>query len=290
MSKPTSSADHAGRWRVAFDRALAREALGDLLLLADEAPSTSLQLDARRLLAQRLLAQDRLQLARDQILAVLSGDPSDEAGRALLATLDVGAGGTTRRRPSAPAPGGRVVLFSGHMIDAPERPTPRFPAEKESIAASAIAAALDDLRLGPRDLAVSGAACGGDTLFAEACLARGLPLQVHLQFEEPQFVAASVAFAGTRWVDRYRRIVAHPRTTVRVMPRELGPGPPDGNPYERNNRWMLYCALTGGTGPVQFVALWNGQGGDGPGGTKHMVETVQAYSGQVTILDTTRLW
>ena len=32
-----------------------------------------------------------------------------------------------------------VVLFSGHMIDAPDRKTRRFPADKEPIAAEAIA-------------------------------------------------------------------------------------------------------------------------------------------------------
>jgi hypothetical protein len=33
----------------------------------------------------------------------------------------------------------RVFLFSGHMIDAPTRPTPRFPAAKEAAAAQKIA-------------------------------------------------------------------------------------------------------------------------------------------------------
>ena len=39
----------------------------------------------------------------------------------------------------------KVFLFSGHMIDAPERKQPRFPADKEPIAAAAITKALDDL-------------------------------------------------------------------------------------------------------------------------------------------------
>ena len=39
----------------------------------------------------------------------------------------------------------KVVLFSGHMIDAPGREKPRFPPDKEPIAANAIAkmASLD---------------------------------------------------------------------------------------------------------------------------------------------------
>lgn len=67
-----------------------------------------------------------------------------------------------------------VLLFSGHMIDAPDRLVPRFPANKEPIAASRIAEALDTLGAGDRDLALTQGACGGDLLFTEACLARGV--------------------------------------------------------------------------------------------------------------------
>lgn len=71
----------------------------------------------------------------------------------------------------------RVFLFSGHMIDASDRANPRFPADKEVIAANAIARELQRLDAGPRDLAICSAACGGDLLFAEAALARGARLE-----------------------------------------------------------------------------------------------------------------
>ena len=60
-----------------------------------------------------------------------------------------------------------VLLFSGHMIDAPDRQTPRFPADKEPVAAGAIADTLAKLGAGPGDLAICGGACGGDLIFAE---------------------------------------------------------------------------------------------------------------------------
>jgi len=62
-----------------------------------------------------------------------------------------------------------VLLFSGHMIDAPGRKEARFPPEKEREAAEAIAIKLDELKTGEKDLALCGGACGGDLLFAEAC-------------------------------------------------------------------------------------------------------------------------
>ena len=42
----------------------------------------------------------------------------------------------------------KAVLFSGHMIDAPGREKPRFPPDKEPVAAGAIASALADLDVG----------------------------------------------------------------------------------------------------------------------------------------------
>jgi tetratricopeptide (TPR) repeat protein len=184
----------------------------------------------------------------------------------------------------------RVFLFSGHMIDDIRRECPRFPADKEPIAAQAIAAKLDELGMGPDDLAICGGACGGDTLFAEAALQRGCRLQLHLQFDEPEFLQASVAFAGEAWVDRYYAIKDQPLTQVRVQPDELGSLPKGRDPYERNNLWQLYTALAYGPDKVRFISLWNGEGGFGPGGTQHMVEAVRSRAGRVSILDTRQLF
>jgi hypothetical protein len=70
------------------------------------------------------------------------------------------------------APPRKVVLFSGHMVDAPGREKPRFPPNKEPVAAHAIAAALDELAIRASDLCICGGACGGDILFAETALSR----------------------------------------------------------------------------------------------------------------------
>ena len=184
----------------------------------------------------------------------------------------------------------QVFLFSGHMIDAPGRQEPRFPADKEPIAAQAIAAKLDELKAGPDDLAFCGGACGGDLLFAEACLERGVRLDLRLPFDQPAFVQRSVAFAGDNWVERYFRVQANEKTRTHLMPVELGPAPKRVNPYARNNLWQLYTSLSWGPDKVRFVCLWNRKGGDGAGGTQHMYETVQRYAGRVYVLDTTTLW
>ena len=184
----------------------------------------------------------------------------------------------------------QVFLFSGHMIDAPGREEPRFPPDKEPIAAKAIADKLDALGAGAEDLALCSGACGGDLLFAEACLARGLKLELRIPFDEPTFVRKSVAFAPGNWTERFYKVKSHPNTKMFVMPDELGPTPKGANSYSRDNLWQLYTALSWGPDKVRFVCLWNRKGGDGPGGTEHMYETVQKYSGRVYVLDTNLLW
>jgi hypothetical protein len=188
---------------------------------------------------------------------------------------------------TSPQPPQKVALFSGHMIDAPGRAEPRFPPDREPIAASAIASVLADLDLGSSDLAICGGACGGDLLFAEAALARRARLELYIPFEEPTFLEKSVDFADTDW--RARFFAAKARGVLHVAPRELGPPQGSEDPYERNNRWMLEAALRFGPDKVDFVCFWNGEGGDGPGGTKHMMEEVSRRGGRTRWLDTRKL-
>jgi hypothetical protein len=182
----------------------------------------------------------------------------------------------------------KVMLFSGHMIDAPDREKPRFPANKEAVAANAIAAALKELSAGAGDLCICGGACGGDLLFAEAALARGARLELYIPFEEATFLSKSVDFANGDW--RARFLAAKSHASLHVLPLERGAIPEDGDPYEQNNLCMLEAARRFGAQKVEFICLWNGQQGDGPGGTRHLMDEVRRGSGRVHWLDTTNLW
>lgn len=184
----------------------------------------------------------------------------------------------------------KVFLFSGHMIDAPERETARFPKEKEPIAADAILNQLTALDAGPEDLAICSGAYGGDLIFAEAALELKLHLEVRIPFDIPEFLQNSVSFAGDNWQDRFYQVKQNPNTTLLIMPDELGQLPENANPYERNNLWQLYSALSWGAEKVHCLCLWDGKGGDGPGGTKHMHDAVKQRSGQVYVLDTKTLF
>ncbi len=186
----------------------------------------------------------------------------------------------------------QVLLFSGHMVDAPNRPTPRFPADKEVIAAQKIAEALDQLGAGPDDLALCQAAAGGDLLFLEACHQRGVRCHILLPLPEPEFIERSIlsSTGGDKWRERFFRIKDQLKDPMRIMPVELGPLPRGVDPFERCNLWLLYTTLAWGLEKVRFVCLWNGGGGDGPGGTEHMYNEVKQRTGRVMWIDTRNAW
>lgn len=183
-----------------------------------------------------------------------------------------------------------VLLFSGHMIDAPGRKKPRFPASKEPVAADAIAHLLDsaDIGAGAGDLAICGGACGGDLLFAEACLARGAALELYIPFDEPTFLRESVDFADANWRERFG--AAKAKAVLHVAPDEAGPLSEGDNPYERNNMRMLDAAARFGAARLIFICLWNGKGGDGPGGAKHLMDEAARKTSRIHWLNTTKLW
>jgi hypothetical protein len=173
------------------------------------------------------------------------------------------------------------------MIDAPGRKAPRFPPDAERFAADAIAATLAKIGVTDGDLAICGGACGGDLLFAEACLALGMQLEFYIPFDEPTFLANSVDFANAKWHERY--FAAKSRGTLHVMPAELGPLSAGDNPYEQNNLWMLKSAARFGCHRISFMCLWNGEGGDGRGGAQHFMEKARRKTTRIYWLDTRQL-
>lgn len=128
---------------------------------------------------------------------------------------------------------------------------------------------------------------GGDLLFHEACQKRGVRCRVLLPFDEAQFIDKSVASSagGDKWRDRFYAMKQKLADPIRIMPDELGLAPMNTDPFERCNLWLLYSALAGGIDKLRFVTLWDGRGGDGPGGTAHMYDEVKKRTGRVTWLD-----
>ena len=99
-----------------------------------------------------------------------------------------------------------VVAFSGHMIDAPDRSFPRFPESTVPAIQRQIEEYIEHNNI---QIGYCSAACGADILFAEALFARGGEVNILLPFRDDDFVRTSVAFAGERWIVRFRKVLQH---------------------------------------------------------------------------------
>jgi hypothetical protein len=192
--------------------------------------------------------------------------------------------------PTAETPR-HVLLFSGHMVDAPARAAPRFPARLVPKASARIAALLDEIGAGPQDLALTQGAAGGDLIFAEACAARGVAVRLLQPLPEPAFIEQSILRSadGPQWRARYLALRQRLAEPPRCADDLLGPLPAGADAFERANLWLLDTALGYGAERLRAIVLWDGGGSDGPGGTRHMVEEVRRRGGRVDWIDTRTL-
>jgi hypothetical protein len=184
------------------------------------------------------------------------------------------------------------------MIDAPDRPKPRFPAEKEAVAREAIRQAVARERELANDhlCGLAGGASGGDILFHEVCRELNVESILYLALPRDDYVEASVRPAGPRWVERFYKLYEALPHRLLSNTGELTDGPSEQDEpsiWQRNNFWLLRSAFAqdaSGGDHVTLIALWDGEGGDGPGGTKDMVERARAHGAKTIILNSKSLF
>ena len=184
------------------------------------------------------------------------------------------------------------ILFTGHMIDTPGRKEPRFPASKENEVRQWIKAKVieEKNKIGDSYVlqGIAGGACGGDILFLEICEELGIPAQMYLALPREQFLVESVAFAGNDWVERFDNLFKKLPHKVLSESKELPKWlqkKADYNIWTRNNLWELNSALVNGGLHMSLIALWDGKGGDGPGGTSDMVKEARQRGAKVVMID-----
>ncbi len=99
----------------------------------------------------------------------------------------------------------RLAVFSGHMIDLPDRPQPRFPAHLETQIYQAIRERLSQLDVG---IGYASAACGSDILFLEAILERKGEIHLVLPYSASQFIPDCVdIIPDSNWKERFNRLL-----------------------------------------------------------------------------------
>jgi hypothetical protein len=179
------------------------------------------------------------------------------------------------------------LVFTGHMIDAPGRKSPRFSPEMERLAADAIRAevrAAHNISNGSLIGFASGAR-GGDILFHEICLAEGIPTRLVLPFDAEAFLTRSVCGVTTgSWETRFRRIWDQLGPAGRLV-LDLGKAK---DPFGACNDAML-TMVRAQSESIELLALWDGAGTSKLGGTAAFVERVRSTRGNVRHIDSRTL-
>lgn len=176
-----------------------------------------------------------------------------------------------------------VVVATGHLTDAPDRPRPRFPeAAVESVEAR-IGDCLDRWEMGPGGLLICGGARGGDLLAAEAALARGATVWVLLAVPAERFAETSVAGGDDRWLHRFWSLLARVPSWSMAAPAELAGS---DEVFAAANEWMLEVAeRQAGGQPVHLLAVWDGNEPAGPGGAGDMAARAAARGATIEVID-----
>jgi class 3 adenylate cyclase/tetratricopeptide (TPR) repeat protein len=162
----------------------------------------------------------------------------------------------------------KLVVFSGHMIDAPDRRNPRFPMAKEGEVKELLEKQLAAMNAG---IGFASAASGSDILFLEAMLARGGTIHLVLPWPAEEFEKTSVAIAHEgKWVERFHKVLAQ-AASIRVLGELYMPGSATGFEYcnlAMNGLARLFARSL--DLEITPLAVWDGYAG-APGGTGSFV-------------------
>jgi hypothetical protein len=142
-------------------------------------------------------------------------------------------------------------------------------------------AALERWHVGPPTTLVTSGASGADLIAAEEALALGAAVHLVLPLPPDQFETRSVAAPGADWVDRFRRV-------REVAETEVLEDSPVGDRFARANARIVELAQSRDPQPHAIV-VWNGQRGDGQGGTHDLVARLgfRAPDERIAVIDPT---
>jgi class 3 adenylate cyclase len=196
----------------------------------------------------------------------------------LLARYQPGSEGLVDRCFRAP----RVVTFAGHMIDRPDRSSPRFPGEIEGNVRLAIRERLE--RVGAL-IGYSSASSGSDLLFLEELIARGGEAHVVLPYHRDEFQKDSVEIvSGDGWAERFFSVLDRCEV-ITASPQKLEVG---GISYEFANLIAHGLASLKSRqldADLVPMAVWDRLPGDGPGGTAASVLRWEGQGYPVDVID-----
>ncbi|MFT7617623.1 MAG: class 3 adenylate cyclase [Planctomycetota bacterium] len=177
----------------------------------------------------------------------------------------------------------QVVVFSGHIIDASDRPKRRFPAASEDKVRDGIRRALEEF---DSVIAFSSAACGADIIFLEEVLKAGGEINIVLPFDRDTFYQTSVeSVGGVAWRERYEKLFTLAKSVAELTDRH-----PEWEDvaYDYANRFIAgQAALRAKSiaSEVVGLAVWDRYCGDGLGGTDSAVDLWRSTGIAVKVVD-----
>lgn len=164
----------------------------------------------------------------------------------------------------------RVAVFTGHRVDEPGRPAPRFPSDLEGCVKDKIRKRLNELSV---SFGYSSAANGSDILFLESLLERNGEIHVVLPYERELFLKDGVETKSDEaWGNRYEHVLSRAVEVLEASKRSQMCG---------RVSYEFAGLILHGLGSVHArhletelvpLAVWNGKEGDGPDGTAGTVE------------------
>jgi hypothetical protein len=179
-----------------------------------------------------------------------------------------------------------VVLASGHLVDRPDRPSPRFPPSRVPWVTDLVGGVLDEWRVGPGAIVICGGARGADIIAAEEGHSRGAHVVLCLALPPEKFERRSVDLPGTEWRERFRRLLKV--AEVRQLPEGAGDASADDEAFDRANKWMIDMAHRLARRPYAVI-VWDGRPGDGRGGTFDLIRQLgyPADDPRIRVIDPT---
>ncbi len=168
-----------------------------------------------------------------------------------------------------------VLVFTGHMIDAPGRDEPRFPPHMAEEVRRRIRSEIERLRPAA---AYGSAACGADILCLEVVREFGGELHIVLPFPAEQFRAESVEFCGQGdWGERFKRLLDDASEVMVISER---PPPSGASTFEYANLVMTGLARLRSQvldTNLHGLAVWDGSIAGDVGGTSSVVDLWRQY-------------
>jgi class 3 adenylate cyclase len=176
-----------------------------------------------------------------------------------------------------------VLIYTGHMIDNPKRETARFPARLESVVGDQIRQRIAKIK---PVAAYGSAACGADILCLEAVLEHGGETHITLPFPVEEFMQTSVCIGDEgNWRERFEKVIESAES-ITIASDHQATGSTATFEYAnllltgmgQLRRRALGTSLVG-------LAVWDGEKGDGAGGTGSAVGIWQELDMHIECID-----